>query len=83
MLLTGTAFYAASKAKTFPGFLWSFAQYAVIILAIFVAVWFVAKALRIEYFDECRLLVDRPRAETRSAPRLREMCGSTECFSPL
>jgi hypothetical protein len=52
-LLTGTAFYAASKARTFPGFLGSFAQYSVIILAIFLAVWFVAKALRIEYFDEC------------------------------
>jgi hypothetical protein len=52
-LLTGTAIFAASKAKTYPGFLMSFAQYALILLAIGVAVWLVAKALRIEYFDEC------------------------------
>lgn len=52
-LLTGTALFAATKAKTYPGFLWSFAQYAVILVAIGLAVWVVAKALRIEYFDEC------------------------------
>jgi hypothetical protein len=52
-LLTGTALFAATKARTYPGFLWSFAQYSLVLLAIFVGVWLVAKALRIEYFDEC------------------------------
>ncbi len=51
-LLTGTAIFAASKAKTYPGFLWSFGQYALILLAIGLGVWLVAKALRLEYFDE-------------------------------
>jgi hypothetical protein len=52
-LLTGTAIFAATKARTYPGFLWSFAQYGLILLAISLAVWLIAKALRIEYFDEC------------------------------
>ena len=52
-LLTGTAIFAASKARTYPGFLWSFAQYGLVLVAIGLAVWVVAKALRIEYFDEC------------------------------
>ncbi len=52
-LLTGTAIFAATKAKTYPGFLTSFAKYGLVLLAIFLAVWVVMKALRIEYFDEC------------------------------
>jgi hypothetical protein len=52
-LLTGTAIFAATKARTYPGFLLSFAKYGVILLAIFLAVWLVMKALRVEYFDEC------------------------------
>ena len=52
-LLTGTAIFAATKAKTYPGFLLSFAKYGVILLAIGLGVWLVMKALRVEYFDEC------------------------------
>lgn len=52
-LLTGTAIFAATKARTYPGFLWSFTKYGLILLALFLGVWLVAKALRIEYFDEC------------------------------
>jgi hypothetical protein len=52
-LLTGTAIFAATKARTYPGFLMSFAKYGLILLALFLGVWLVAKALRIEYFDEC------------------------------
>jgi len=52
-LLTGTAIFAATKARTYPGFLLSFAKYGLVLLAIALAVWIVAKALRIEYFDDC------------------------------
>jgi isoleucyl-tRNA synthetase len=44
-LWTGTAFFAASKAKTYVDFLKSFAMYSVVVIAIMVAGWFIASAL--------------------------------------
>ena len=44
-LWTGTAFFAASKARTYTDFLKSFAMYSVVVIAIMLAGWFIARAL--------------------------------------
>ena len=44
-LWTGTAFYAASKAKSYTGFLKSFAMYSLVVIALMVVAYFVAGAL--------------------------------------
>lgn len=49
-LWTGTAFFAASKARTYTDFLKSFAMYSLVVIAIMVAGWFVLRALGREGF---------------------------------
>ena len=44
-LWTGTAFFAASKAKTYTEFLKSFAMYSVVVIAVMVAGAFLARML--------------------------------------
>ena len=44
-LWTGTAVFAATKSRTFADFLKSFAMYSVIVIAIMLAGWFLARAL--------------------------------------
>lgn len=44
-LWTGTAFFAASKARTYTDFLKSFAMYSLVVIAIMVAGWFLMSAL--------------------------------------
>ena len=44
-LWTGTAFYAASKAKSYTGFLKSFAMYSLVVIALMVVAYYVASAL--------------------------------------
>lgn len=49
-LWTGTAFFAASKARTYTDFLKSFAMYSLVVIAIMVAGWFLMSALGREGF---------------------------------
>lgn len=44
-LWTGTAFFAASNAKTYAGFLKSFAMYSLVVIALMVAAYYVAALL--------------------------------------
>lgn len=51
-LWTGTAFFAASKASSFTGFLKSFAKYAVVLIILLMIMYAILKALgiRVERF---------------------------------
>jgi hypothetical protein len=44
-LWTGTAFYAASKAKSYTGFLKSFAMYSLVVIALMFVAYVIAGAL--------------------------------------
>jgi hypothetical protein len=44
-LWTGTAFFAASKARSYTGFLKSFAMYSVVVIALMVAAAYIAQML--------------------------------------
>ena len=49
-LWTGTAFFAASKARTYTDFLKSFAMYSVVVIAIMLAGWVIMRAIGREGF---------------------------------
>jgi hypothetical protein len=61
-LWTGTAFFAASRAKTFTGFLGDFLKYAIIIVLIMLAFWMVLGVLGVARYEGFMVPV-KPSAE--------------------